>query len=382
MFDKLKYPLITLTSFLVMSVYGLVIFNLSFLGPVKRALKSLKMTDIYYQISQSVGEPEESQLVTLVDMTELISRRDLAQTLEDIESCDPKAVGVDMIFQGLKEDTVGDEWIRNVANGYDNIIFSYKLIDFDPKEQKYTQTVKPFFAADVEERLGFTNMPRSDLYDDIKRVVPVGRTLNDSVVPSFVSQVVNRFADQEAIKIKPKDITINFRPTKFVVLQPEDVVAHPELITDRIVLFGAMNEEGDMHYTPLGKIAGVELLAYAVQTVLKQQEVKSPPEWLTWVLSFLIALCTLIWTKSYGDYQNRHRKSAFMRVFMTSSLVRGFLMFLWMGIFLGIGFVLFSFFSISMNFGWAFSGMAFLGTGESFFNIIAEKFRKQPDSET
>lgn len=73
------------------------------------------------------------------------------------------------------------------------------------------------------------------------------------------------------------DVNINFSPTYFHVLSPEEVISHPELIQDIIVLVGAMYEDADCHWTPIGKIAGVELLAYGVQSLLYGKEMHNQP---------------------------------------------------------------------------------------------------------
>ena len=371
--ERLKYPIITALAFLVVGFYALVTFNLSVLGPVARALKSIDMTDIYCQIQQATREPLDCHLITIVDMTDLISRSDLARTLEEIEAAGPKVIGVDMIFQGHKEDKHGDEWIGSVSQLYDNIVYSCKLEGFSVKEQEYTGVKRSFFADDVSPKQGFTNMPRNDLYDDMKRVVAVGRMLNGEPTPSFVTQVCNMYASQDIVPLTTKNININYQPTRFDVIKADEVAEHPELIEDRIVLFGAMNEETDMHYTPLGKIPGVEVLAYSILTVANEKEVVNVPKDLMWLSSFLIVMATLAWTKWYRRKIEKECHYAFWRVLLTSIIVMGFLRFLWMALFTLFGFLLFHVFHVSLNLGWAFSGIAFLLTGESFYNIIAAK---------
>jgi len=369
-----KYPLVTAIAFAVVGFYALVTFNLSFMGPVARALKSIQMADIYYQISQGTSEPDSSHLVTLVDMTEIIQRGELAEALEDIMAYNPKAVGVDMIFQGLKPDSLGDEMIRTVASSYDNITFSYELMDFDASTQKYQDVRRSFFATSTQEPLqGFTNMPRRDLYDDMKRVVPVGRNLNGEVVPSFITQVVNTYTGEETLKLSEENVNINFHPMSFPTIDAKEVVNHPELIEDRVVLFGAMKDAVDRHYTPLGKIPGVELLAYSVQTLVDQKQIRNLPQWLTWIISFLIPMFTHWWTQGWINYQKRKRKNAFARVFMTSLMVIGFLRFVWMALLTGIGYLLFNFYDLSINFGWAFSAICFLNTGQGFYDVLVAK---------
>ena len=84
-------------------------------------------------------------------------------------------------------------------------------------------------------------------------------------------------------------------------MPPDSVYEYRHLIEDRIVLYGAMTEEADMHYTPMGKIAGVKLLAYAIETLLKHNEIKEVPMWVTWLLNFLLMVMTIL----VFDYYDR-----------------------------------------------------------------------------
>ena len=77
-------PIVAALAFVVLGIMAFFTFNLSFLNPIKKAVKEFSMTDLYYQILQETGSPATSPLITIVDMTELISRQDLAQALEKI----------------------------------------------------------------------------------------------------------------------------------------------------------------------------------------------------------------------------------------------------------------------------------------------------------
>ena len=189
--------------------------------------------------------------------------------------------------------------------------------------------------------------------------------------------MVNTYTGEETVKLSEKNININFHPMRFPTINAKEVLEHPELIEDRVVLFGAMKDAVDRHYTPLGTIPGVELLAYSVQTVVDQKEIKSLPQWLMWVISFLLTMFTHWWTQGWIEYQNRVRKNPFARVFMTSLMVIGFLRFLWMAVLTGIGYLLFNFFDLSVNFGWAFSAICFLTTGQGFYNVLVAKHNEE-----
>lgn len=374
---RIRYFIIACIAFLVVGFYAVVTFNLSFMGPIARALKNFSMTDIYTQILQSTGDPDTSQVITIVDMTELIERRDLAQALEDIMAYEPKAVGVDVVFEGLKPDSMSDRWLVDIASNYKNITWSCKFLDFNAVTQNYETEVHSFFTEEAHQMEGFTNMPR-DLYEGLKRKVSIGGRAHNEMLPSFSLSVANNFADKEIMPLADKEIAINFKPSYFMTISAAEVVEHPELISNRIVLFGAMKEETDMHYTPLGKIPGVELLAYSIQTLINKDAVWNLPTWLTWVISFIIVMLTSWGLTKYKASQMRRRKSDFMKVFMTSLMVVGYIKFIWMAFLTWVGFMLYNLYSMNINLGWAFSGIAFLATAEGFYKVLFDRDEPTP----
>lgn len=360
----LKNIIITLLAFVVVGTFAVFALNLSFLSPIAQVVKDFEMTDIYYQILQDTDDGEVSEDVTIVDMSELYSRRELADAIDAIEAQNPRTIGVDVVFEGLKEDSVGDDRMREVAGHYRNIVFSYKLLDYQNDSIGYGEAVHSFFA-DNSVAEGFTNMQRN-LYGGVKRVLSLGRKHQGETVPSFIVGVVNHYTTQEPITAEERDLNINFIPRRFRVLQPDAIALHPDWIKGKLVLFGAMKDEQDMHYTPLGKMAGVELLAYSAETLLEQSEVIHLNGWLTAVVSFLLVLLTQVVFAAYKEFA-KGRKNRLLRFLMGASFVRSILMFLWMAVWMWVTFILFCKYDVSLNLGWALSAMAFLALAQSVF---------------
>lgn len=355
-----KHIIVTVLAFVIVAILAVFALNTSFLSPVAQVAKDFKMTDVYYQILQETDNWEESDEVSIVDMSELFSRRELAWALEEVERQQPKAIGVDVVFEGLKEDSLGDDMVRQVSQEYGNIVFSYKLLDYENDSVGYTNSVHSFFALEEGNRAteGFTNMPRN-LYGGIKRVLSVAQILEGQLRPSFIWQVVKMYEGREMVPLENRNLDINFNPTRFQVVSPDEIARHPELIKGRLVLFGAMQDEYDMHYTPLGKIAGVELLAYAVQTLMQQSEKRVVSGWQLGVVSFLLVLFTQCWMSGYISAVRRLRWR-FVRFLLTTQVVKSFVICAWMWLLLWVSFILFCKYDISVNFAYAFSAMAFL----------------------
>ena len=361
-------PIVAALAFVVLGIMAFFTFNLSFLNPIKKAVKEFSMTDLYYQILQETGNPNTSPLITIVDMTELISRQDLAQALEDIESCRPKVVGVDMVFEGRKEDAAGDSMITAVAAHNENIIWSMKLYDYVDDELEHMTDVRSFFTEDVEVKEGVTNMERQ-LYGGVKRMISLGWRLHGETKPSFIVSMANEYAGRQVAETSSTNVEINFTPTSFTVMPADSVLLHPELIADRIVLFGAMNEEVDMHYTPLGKIAGIQLLAYGIQTLLKQNDIVEIKGFWFWVVTFVLVAITY-WLRKQRKEWVEARPRASQRLLLGFPIVGSIIAFLWMALLMWVAFVLFCGYEISFNLGLTFSAIAFLGTAESSYKSL------------
>ena len=98
-----RHIIITILAFVLVATFALIAYNIPFMGPIAEAIKEFEMTDVYCQILQDTNEDDEevSDIITIVDMSDLYNRRDLAKALQDIEAQQPRVIGVDVVFEGL-----------------------------------------------------------------------------------------------------------------------------------------------------------------------------------------------------------------------------------------------------------------------------------------
>lgn len=106
-------------------ILSLIVFNLSFLNPVKEALKDFSFLDVYYA-EKFNAKNKINQNIILVNI-ENKSRFELSMLLEKIQRAKPKAILLDVIFKEIKEKE-SDSLLANqlVKN---NIIGSYNIIN-------------------------------------------------------------------------------------------------------------------------------------------------------------------------------------------------------------------------------------------------------------
>ena len=365
---RLKKSLaVALVAFAIVWVYALIALNLSFLNPISEAIKSFSITDRYYLMM----DQRESRSVVIVDLTPLRDRSEIAAALREIADCRPAAIGVDCIFEGEKADTAADNALRQLAATCPDIVFSYRLLDEQDDGMGYTRSIHSFFADEMPIREGVTNMQRDNLYTGIKRNLTTGWTLNGELRPSFAGELVNIYAKREKVKAKKDDVRINFSPTHFPVVMPDEITASREQIEGRIVLFGTMTDEADMHYTPLGKMAGVNLLAYAVQTLTEGSRVKNVPRW-------LLVIVSLLWVMLTSELQQAlvrrtsDSKHLFVKFVVGSRYVIGLATFLWTAFFLWLAFLAFCLFNVGAEIVWTIATAAFLRTSHNFCTMCED----------
>ncbi len=356
-----------LYAFAAVGILAALALNISFLNPVAQIMKGFSMTDIYYNVQQEYSVPDTSRVITIVDMSDIRDRYRLAEVLEEIDSLKPKAVGVDIVFEGWNPDTLGDNKVIEVAGKVSNTVFSYRMFDYVNDTIGYSGETHSFFTDIVPVKQGFTNYERT-LYGALKRVSHIKNICMGDERTSLVYEVSNLYSDGQLREMKSDKVNINFRPTHYRVVPADSLVYYADLIKDHIVLYGAMHELADMHYTPIGEIAGIELLAYSIQTILEQSEVRHPNLFVTAIISFIIVLLTFWWKTYYIDWAKR-RKSEALQFFLTTTFVVGMMLFLWSALLMGIGFVLFSMTSISINFGWALAAIPFISGAREFFGL-------------
>ena len=372
----LYHAVVVVSAYAIVGFWAVTALNLSFLNPISQVVSDFSMTDIFYEILGDTREPEMSHAITIVDMGYIFDREGLAKALNDVEAQEPKVIGVDVVFQGFREDAYADSLVAGVARNYDNIVWSFRMLNNIGGETQYTESVHSFFAPEVPNMTeGFTEMPRN-YYGGIKRKMMMGSKLMGEPQPSFLAQMLNKYAGSEVVPMESKTLDINFTPTTFIIVPADSVSKYPELIKGRMVLFGSMTDESDMHYTPLGKIAGVVLLAYSLQTLLEQKEVKTPDTWVMVVASFLLVFIVEI---IYFRYRRgaAQLKNRWMRHLLPTTFFFTFVNFLTMGILMGLAFMLFVRWQVSFNLGWTFTGMAFLEKGRGIWDAMVKIIKKE-----
>ena len=342
--------------------------NISFLNPLERAVENFSMTDVFYDISYTSGERDTSDLITLVDMTDVYDRSRLADIVDSIQKYEPALMGVDIVFEGWRGDTAGTERIiEAICSASSPTVWAYKLVDWNDEEEQFDGTVHSVFADLVDINEGYTNVIR-DINGGTVRSFGITRKAEHRPQHSLPATVATTFLGDTTIYDRLTDQDINYTATVFPVLQPDSIWLHPELIRGRIVMLGATHDGQDMHFTPIGKMAGLEVLAYTIQTMVEHRDVRLFTFWQTLLFTLLIIwlgqLCQHFTLKQFKR-NHTHVGHFLYESEVTTAVITFFILI----ILVGICFWLFFTYNVYINTAWAMMGIALLLEARDLYKL-------------
>lgn len=355
----------------VIFLFTTMVNALSFFDPVKRSLDNFSLKDIYYEIIQEAETEHSSNIITIVDMSDVYRRDHIASIIEKIDSCEPAVLGVDIVFEGLREDSEGnDSLIHVISRATNKIVFASKLTDGKTEKGEedklsFAGSVHSFFGEAIPITEGFTNVD-TDVEGKTLRMFPMSRLCGNDTVYSFTAQVADTYQDSIIGQTNEEDRTVIFSGTKIDSIHCDSIWKHRELIKDRIVLLGALNDYADKHYTPIGRIPGVEFQAYAIQTLLEHNDVKTMSNSMMWFVSILVIYLSLVLRVSLYMHLKRsgHPFAAF---FTDSSIGFTFLTFLWFCLLVMLNFLVFAAYYTYMEPLVMCMGIALMGDASAFY---------------
>lgn len=305
----IDHLIITLMAFFIMGVLALFTFNTSFMSPLAKSLKNISMMDVFFKIQNSTVTPDTCQLITIVDMTELTSRGEIGELLMDIYKMNPTCIGVDLIFEGEKDDIEGNLLLEEaVSNITDKTFFSCKLTDYDQQTESFKKSVNSYFKPLFPIKEGFANITDNMEKATIRTCTTSLKFKNESI-KSFPAAIAKFMGTENSGK--QEFTTINYEPVVFPCVSYKDIKNNRDLIEGHIVLVGTMTEEQDMHLSPLGKMPGLEIQAYSTLTLLEHKEIihfsKATNICIAFILCYmfelLLGLLTLVISKSSPSHK-------------------------------------------------------------------------------
>lgn len=247
------------------------------------------ITDLYAQIADGRPVRDFEDRIALVDIG-IGGREEIAEILEILSLCGPKAVGLDVMFEQPTED---DTRLIEALQCVPNLVLP---IGVESDSAVFKVVERPFMFKELPDaHYGVINLPTASAKSSVREY-----TLNfptkEGKIPSFVTALAN-FADPSVVKEAEErgnsEETIAYHSTEFRIYSPDEIAEHAEEFTDKVVLVGALSDASDMHSTPVNSyMPGVLIYAYSLSTLLNRDWFVQVPRYYDYLLAFTI--CFLI----------------------------------------------------------------------------------------
>lgn len=310
-----------ITALIFMAIAGLsgLHFQLHFLNPLSPPKeKDYDITDILYsQLLPREAGPDAD--IILVNVGLRPDRAKVAAILGRIIQQDPKAIGVDIIFEDRpSSDPASDSLLREAVRACgDHIVLGQEKV-WDTVAQAYRP--EPLLAGldNGFARTGYVNLPYLDPLATVRFFEPYHLAGKDTL-HAFATALAGVADPLAASRLEARGSTrerIHFQlgDNGFVTVQAEALLADsnaldPAFFRDRIVLLGAIGNGTvdepftDRHFTPLNPhylgnslpdMAGLALQANILRMILDGTYVKDVPLWIDLLLALLLCYASLL----------------------------------------------------------------------------------------
>ena len=296
---------VCLTIALLGGLLYIVLGRIGIFDPVKAAFDDFHITDVYYGMIHS-ARPDNDKDIVIVDMAKLSTRDEIATAITDIKSCKPKVLCIDIIFERASFDSVNDtSLLRALRQGGCEQVLSCKLRDYDATDSLFRDCLYSFFkdSAGINVKWGYCNYGQIRM-GGCTRNTTLFQKYDNSVVYSLPYTAACLYQGKKPEMREMNDCKIMYDDIAFDCIDTityENIVKHWEKIEGKLVILGALDKEADVHFTPLGKMAGPMVLAYSAHTYLKG-DTKEMGLVGRWIIAFVVC-----WLAACAGYRTEKR---------------------------------------------------------------------------
>lgn len=372
LFNKDHYILAFL-AMVILSIFALLALNLTFFNPVQRVIYNFSLSDVYYQIMQDTGNAHKSELITIVDATQLYDRREIGDLMEEVSKCEPAVVGVDCIYEGFRGDTLGSNRLAEGVFSLKNAIYAFKLVNFDYEEDEFKGARHSFFTIADGLTEGYSNI-RYDRAGMTVRKMMTQMKVNGDTVHSLPYMVARAYSPDVEDFNNSEEHLIDFTPTEFPVVPCDSVAEYAHLLKDRIVYIGATHDDTDMQFCPYGRTPGTIIQAYATQTILEHHRTIQVPRWIVLIISFFIVVLTDIMQTELAMWTKR-QKNIWVRVVFSTVLFKNIVNLIWILVLIYLNFMLFYLYELYFDPTILLFSIALLVDARLFYDSAKEAYK-------
>jgi CHASE2 domain-containing sensor protein len=285
------------------------LFSLSVFAPVEKT-NDFQMSDIYQSISMKRALQRASKDITIVSI-DGCGRQGVLDAINRISKYSPAAIGLDVVFEYSQQN---DSLLFATLSSTPNLVCA-GMYEVNNDGQSFRHINQSFYEDSIAVTIGYVNLDTSSPRGVVRRFVPYVLTADSDTLLTFPTQLAKMYKPlryKELLKRGGEKEIIAYDNIQFRVVPIEKVLSgevDATLLSGRIVLMGDIGDVKDKYCSPSYRmLSGIELHAYALQTIISNNYIKVSPNWLNWLIALLLcmlfAVCNLVASYRMGDFGN------------------------------------------------------------------------------
>lgn len=262
------------------------------------AVQDMDITDFYNAVANSRNVAQLDTNVVIVDIGQS-TREQIAESIEIINECEPKAIGLDVTFVGNKDPQQDLRLVETIVST-PNLVVS---TDFNGDLCSFFEDLLP------STQKGFANL--GDEGTVIRQYFPSFPRGSDSIY-SFAFQMLRVSGAGQKVAEKQNigdDNYIIYPSKEFNTFTFDSIRERGDELTNKYVLIASISEKEDTHITPIDqRMNGVKIHAYILSSMLSTERITKANPWLQWIISIFVVflliyarVCFMLSSNSTGD---------------------------------------------------------------------------------
>lgn len=225
------------------------------------------MTDLYAQVANNRPVRMLDSDIILVDIGHG-DRAAIAEIVDQVNFWQPRVIGLDIIFP---EETPADSLLLSAMHQANVIVLPIGLNETTSGNFEISET--SFFYPDNKLIFAASNLPSKYEGTTIREFVTSFPLIDTDSILSFPMAVAKAYdakSVSDVVGRKNRLETIDYASREFIVMTADDITTDGDILTDKIVLIGALSDGTDLHMTPIdSNMSGLNIHAASIATILK-----------------------------------------------------------------------------------------------------------------
>ncbi len=246
------------------------------------------INDFYNKVADSRNVSVLDRDVVIIDIANA-DRDMIADVMETVALCGPRAVGMDILFAEPKEN---DSRLITALDQCPNLVMAVSVLP-DSTGSNFTVDDKTYFTDSLRfATIAAINFPTQQTNRTVREFRPDYPTADGKGIPSFalaLSETNSSSPNPAIFRSRGNEHEmIRYYSRSFRIYTPDEVADHAEELAGRIVLIGAVNDLADLHATPVdAAMSGILIHAHSIATILSGSYFYQLHKYANWAIAFI-----------------------------------------------------------------------------------------------